>query len=163
MGSRFQHERYVDLTHSATSTHYFIALSMYEPRIRSKVDVLLRQMKARAGGPVNATEWSMFFTFDTMGAVGFNKEFHMLDDGSEHSAIKALHNQLTVIGILSAVPWLMSLLAAIPGATGSYLPFTEWCRKQAETEEKVNMSLPSKSPSIGLMRILDFQSRKRSL
>lgn len=95
-------------------------------------------MKEFSETPINITQWSMFLTFDIMGAVGFGKEFRMLDNGTEHSAIKGLHDQMLVLGILSSIPWLLSMLGAIPGLAGSYVLFTKWCADQAEQKEKVN-------------------------
>ncbi|RDW95068.1 hypothetical protein BP5796_00831 [Coleophoma crateriformis] len=121
------------------------ALSTYEARIGSKTDLFVSRMRELAGKSVNITQWSMFFTFDTMGAVGFGKEFRMLDDAAEHSAIKGLHEQMTVLGILGTVPWLLHLLSAIPGLAGSYEKFTQWCAEQAEQKERVFD--PAKDPS----------------
>lgn len=95
-------------------------------------------MREFAGAPVNITQWSMFYTFDTMGAVGFGKEFRMLDDGAEHSAIKGLHDQMTVLGVLGSIPWLLHMLGAVPGLAGSYEKFTKWCAEQAEQAERVS-------------------------
>jgi hypothetical protein len=110
-------------------------------------------MTKHAGHPINITQWSMFFTFDTMGLVGFGKDFNMLDEGSEHSAIKALHDQMTVLGVLSSLPWLLSMLGAIPGLAGSYALFTKWCGDQGEEKQKVLVRKPPQD------QIINFHSR----
>lgn len=112
-------------------------MKAYEPAVNSKIDLLIGQMKRRVGTPIDVTQWSMFFTFDTMGAVGFGKQFHMLEDGVEHSAIKGLHDQMTALGILSSIPWFLSMVGKIPGLAGSYALFTGWCGEQVEEKKKV--------------------------
>lgn len=112
------------------------ALKSYELRIKALLDLLISQIKAKEGFPIDVTAWSMFFTFDVMGAVGFSKEFHMLRDGTEHSAIKGLHDQMTTLGILSSIPWFLSMVGTIPGLAGSYAPFTKWCGERVEEKEK---------------------------
>ncbi|KAL1962758.1 hypothetical protein VTN77DRAFT_9212 [Rasamsonia byssochlamydoides] len=111
------------------------ALATYEPRVRSKVDVLISQLRARIQQPVDITQWTMYLTFDVMGLVGFDKDFHQLEDAAEHSAIKGLHDQMSAIGILSAVPWLLSLLGSIPGLSGSYGLFMNYCAQQVEEKK----------------------------
>jgi hypothetical protein len=44
----------------------------------------------------------------------------MLESGHKHPAIKGLRDNMAAVGILGTVPWLMSMLSKIPGATGSY-------------------------------------------
>jgi len=100
------------------------ALKAYEPAVNSKIDLLVEQMRTRAGTAIDITKWSMFFTFDTMGAVGFGKQFCMLDGGAEHSAIKGLHDQMTALGVLSSIPWFLSMVGKIPGLAGGYALFT---------------------------------------
>lgn len=65
----------------------------------------------------------------------------MLESGQEHSAIRGLHENMTAVGVLGTVPWLMSMLSKIPGATGSYSRFTDWCGQ--ELKEKREVSYPS--------------------
>ena len=125
------------LHHCCKTDDFSTALKAYEPAINSKIDLLVKQMKNKAGTTINITKWSMFFTFDTMGAVGFGKQFQMLDDGAEHSAIKGLHEQMTTLGILSSIPWFLSMVGAIPGLAGSYALFTSWCGEQVEEKKKV--------------------------
>lgn len=114
-----------------------IALSIYEPRVRSKVDVLVSQLRARLGQPINIAEWAMFLSFDVMGQIGFDKDFHQLEDAKEHSAIAGLHAQMAVLGLLSPLPWLLSFLGSIPGLTGSYALFMDYCAKQVEEAKAV--------------------------
>ncbi|KAF2655203.1 hypothetical protein K491DRAFT_758392 [Lophiostoma macrostomum CBS 122681] len=79
------------------------ALSTYEPRIETKTDLLLKQLKNLADMSVDVTSWSMLFTFDVMGEVGFGEDFRNLATGVEHPAIGKLHTHMTMMGILGTV------------------------------------------------------------
>jgi hypothetical protein len=91
----------------------------------------------------------MFFSFDIMGDVGFGKDFGNLSSGREHPAIKAVHDHMLLIGVVSHVPWLLNLLGRIPGAAAGYRSFFRWCADQIEAKRKVrnNRLLPLRSKS----------------
>ncbi|KAI0480040.1 cytochrome P450 [Xylariaceae sp. FL0804] len=113
------------------------ALASYEPRINAKVDLLLSLIAKSDGKPVNITAYCMFFGFDVMGEIGFSKDFQMLKLATEHSAIRGLHDNMAAVGILGTMPWLMSMLSKIPGATGTYQRFTDWCGKELKTKRAI--------------------------
>lgn len=62
----------------------------------------------------------------------------MLESGREHPAIQGLHESMVAIGIVGAMPWLLSALSKIPGATGGYDRFTRWCSQELETKKKAH-------------------------
>lgn len=62
----------------------------------------------------------------------------MLDSGHKHPAIQALHENMAAVGVLSTVPWLMSMLGKIPGATGSYERFADWCARELQAKRVVS-------------------------
>ena len=115
----------------------FVALATYEPMVKEKVDVFISQLRNRQGQAVDATQWTMFLTFDIMGKVGFGKDFRQLENGTELPAIKGLHDQMGVLGVLSPLPWLLSFLGSIPGLTGSYGLFMDYCAKQVDEKRRV--------------------------
>ena len=80
----------------------------------------------------------MFLSFDIMGDVGFGKDFNSVASGTEHPAIKGIHDHMTVLGVLSNVPWLLNLLACIPGATAGYAGFFSWCANEIKAKQKVS-------------------------
>ncbi|KAL4901993.1 hypothetical protein BDW74DRAFT_187010 [Aspergillus multicolor] len=103
------------------------ALPIYEPRLKHKVDVLISQIRSRLGQPLNITQWTMYLAFDVMGLVGFSKDFRQLEDAAEHAAIKELHGQMLILGILKPVPWVLTILGAIQGLVGNYGQFMTYC------------------------------------
>jgi hypothetical protein len=114
-----------------------IALATYEPRIKAKVDSFLSQIRVNEHKPLDATAWSMFLSFDIMGEVGFGKDFKNLKTGKENPAIQAIHEHMTILGVLSHVPWMLYLMSGIPGATAAYAAFFRWCGSEIDSKQKV--------------------------
>ncbi|RFU30754.1 hypothetical protein B7463_g5576, partial [Scytalidium lignicola] len=114
------------------------ALNTYEPRIKNKIEVFIKQLASHASSskPFDGTAWSMFLSFDVMGEVGFGKDFGCLESGTEHAAIKGVHDHMEVLGILSHVPWLLNILGCIPGATAGYTGFFSWCAAEIKSKQK---------------------------
>ncbi|UDD59021.1 hypothetical protein AFCA_006442 [Aspergillus flavus] len=113
------------------------ALSVYEPRVIAQAKKLIAQVEANQGKPLDATTWSMLFTFDIMGDIGFGKNFGNLTTGKAHPAISAIRDHMRVIAVVSHLPWLLNMLGKIPGAAAGYQGFFKWCTDQVETKRKV--------------------------
>lgn len=64
----------------------------------------------------------------------------MLKSGREHDAIRGVHASMSAISILGTVPWLMSIVSKIPGATGAYLDFIDWCGQELKAKRAVSRS-----------------------
>ncbi|ROW04459.1 hypothetical protein VMCG_04952 [Cytospora schulzeri] len=125
------------------------ALATYQPRIETKARLLSKKIQERAGQIINMTDWSMFFSFDVMGDVGFSKDFGNLTTGVEHSAIKPIHEHIKILGILSPIPWLMNLLGSIPGAAKTYTEMFTICANEIRAKQKaVHEKDVSAAPSI---------------
>lgn len=122
------------------SIFFTTALRTYEPRIKALVDQLMNQF-SKQKGPVNATAWSMYLTFDVMGEVGLGQDFGSVASGTEHPAIKAIHDHLLILGIVSHLPWLLNLASRIPGATAGYAEFFRYCDTQVNTKTKVSRTM----------------------
>lgn len=100
----------------------------------------MEQLKKNAGTPMDMSAWSMFFSFDVMGEIGFGKDFSNLATGVEHVAIQGIHSHMNMLGILSTVPWFLNLVSSIPGAAGGYAEFFSFCAKEIRAKEKVGRS-----------------------
>ncbi|KAK7537322.1 cytochrome P450 [Phyllosticta citribraziliensis] len=118
------------------------ALNSYEPRVRAKVDLLLDQLLARQGQPINTTDWMSFFSFDAMGDLAYGRDFKMLakghgtiesDDGKE-AKISHMHSALKMVGVLSSVPWMIRMLAQTDMA-GDYSIFMNWCKDKMREKQ----------------------------
>lgn len=85
---------------------------------------------------MDVSKWAMFFSFDVMGEVGLGKNFDNLTSGVEHSAIQGVHDHMTMLGILSTVPWLLNVLSCIPGAAAGYTDFFNFCSSEIREKNK---------------------------
>lgn len=63
----------------------------------------------------------------------------MLNSQKEHLAIQGLHESMAGVGVLGTVPWFMSMLSKLPGATGRFSPFTDWCSQQLKDKREVQL------------------------
>ncbi|KAE8316235.1 cytochrome P450 [Aspergillus transmontanensis] len=117
------------------------SLSVYEPRVIAQAKKLTAQVEANQGKPLDVTTWSMLFTFDIMGDIGFGKDFGNLTTGKAHSAISAVRDHMRVIAVVSHLPWLLNMLGKIPGAAAGYQGIFKWCTDQVETKRKVSSPL----------------------
>ncbi|KAH8894611.1 cytochrome P450 [Thozetella sp. PMI_491] len=127
----------------------FRALATYEPRVRSKVDLLISRLGT--GKPIDVSEYALYFGFDVMGEVGFSKDFNMLEKCESHPAITQLHALMDFLGLLGHVPWLMALARQIRGEKSGPIRFIEWCnheirRKQREHEDEKASSESAHQP-----------------
>jgi len=61
----------------------------------------------------------------------------MLESGSEHPAIKGVHESMLAIGVLGTAPWLLSMISKVPGAAAGFSRFTTWCHQQLQEKRKV--------------------------
>ncbi|KAJ5690479.1 hypothetical protein N7462_004871 [Penicillium macrosclerotiorum] len=89
----------------------------------------------------------MYFTFDVMGEIAFSKDFKQLEHATEHFAIKAMHAQMNMIGLVGKVPWLIAVLSAIPGLGGPYKTFMKYTTEQIEKRKTVWYQETEKKPT----------------
>jgi GTPase len=106
--------------------------------MRDHLDKLMHKLHERKGQAIDMSFWSNLFSFDVMGEVGFSRSFNMLDDEKEHKAIKGLHESMKFVGTMGHVPWLMQFLGSIPGMTGAYGDFVEWCVAEVKKKQSVS-------------------------
>ncbi|KAI8963127.1 cytochrome P450 [Daldinia sp. FL1419] len=110
------------------------SLQIYQPRIRAFVKELDRQIAQRQ--VIDVTAWSMYLSFDIMGEVGFGESFGCVSSGMKNPAIKAVHDHMHVLGLLSHVPWLLNIFGRIPGASRAYHPFFNYCQSQIDKKRQ---------------------------
>lgn len=87
---------------------------------------------------MDMTKWAMFFSFDVMGEVGFSTDFQSLEKGEEHEATKPLHESMGLAyNVGATMPWLLSIIVRIPGASGAMEQFVKLCSHQLDEKKKV--------------------------
>ncbi|KAL2278404.1 hypothetical protein FJTKL_14499 [Diaporthe vaccinii] len=116
------------------STWY--ALATYQQRVKEKSDLLTKQIQHRAGQPIDITKWAMFYSFDVIGEVAFGKDFGNLITGTEHSALKPIHEHIKVFAVLGHLPWLMNIMTSIPSASSVYTEIFSFCENEIRAKQK---------------------------
>ncbi|KAK7949098.1 uncharacterized protein PG986_009984 [Apiospora aurea] len=114
----------------------FCSTRNLRPRIKSHADLLVQRLREQSGRPVNATQWSMFFSFDLIGDVGYGKSFDQLATLEEHPAVKPIHGNMSELAILGQVPWLLHFLSSIPGGMKAFDDTANFCQGQRRTKQK---------------------------
>lgn len=115
----------------------YTALDAYVPRVAMHCDKLVEQLQSRKDQVIDLQKWASFFSFDVMGDVGLGKGFGTLDTGEDHPGIAAVHDAMYSVGLMTPVPWLISLLTAIPGAASAIVDFQKYCADAVDEKEKV--------------------------
>ncbi|KAK8047912.1 hypothetical protein PG996_015976 [Apiospora saccharicola] len=108
------------------------SLRMYESRIKDKVDDFM--LRLGTDGPLNVTQETSFYAWDVLGEIAFSVDFRMLKTGIEHPAVDGLHWAMATAGVITNFPWLMNMLRVIPGATGRFQNFADWCYEQVDNK-----------------------------
>ncbi|EGR44205.1 uncharacterized protein TRIREDRAFT_70842, partial [Trichoderma reesei QM6a] len=139
------------------------ALELYEPRVQAKVELLMSNIAAAESSPINVTKYFMYFSFDVMADfIGFSKDFRMLESTSYHPAIKGIHRTMSLIGILSTVPWLIYMIGSIPGLT-TYNLFSRWCRDEVNEKRKTLIMNTVKEPQDIMSWLLKAPPSKKAV
>lgn len=133
MGSWVESERWACWAWIETSaSDLYLALTTYEPHVNFKSNVLVGQLKSQVNQPLNIAKWTMFYSFDVMGLVGFGEDFNQLESGLEHYAIRGVHDQIFMIGLLNQIPWLSYPLNALQPLSGGFGLFKIYCNNMVK-------------------------------
>ena len=109
----------------------------YEERIAFYQDQLLAKIAASNEEPINVTELYKHFTFDIMGDLAFGTSFNMLKSSEKHWAIRLLQKGMEPLGLMLPT-WCFRLLLHIPGATGDWFAFQDYCCQRLD--ERIEVS-----------------------
>ncbi|KAG6366127.1 hypothetical protein INS49_000303 [Diaporthe citri] len=75
--------------------------------------------------------------FDVIGEVAFGKDFGNLATGTEHSALKPIHEHIKVFAVLGHLPWLMNIMTSIPSASSIYTEIFSFCEDEIRAKQKL--------------------------
>ncbi|KAH8800518.1 putative benzoate 4-monooxygenase cytochrome P450 [Flagelloscypha sp. PMI_526] len=123
------------------------SLSVYEPRVESKADSLICQLRlqAHSESPINMTAWCGFFAFDVMGDIGLGKDFQSVETGTEHPAMTFIHLATRIVALGGTLPWLMRLRTLFPRkASAGYIALIEYSSERVF--EKQRTLVPDSKP-----------------
>ena len=115
-------------------------LRCYEDRIKIYQDQLITHISDLGGKPVNVSELFGLYSFDVMGDLAFGVPFKMLQNREQHWAVKLLHKGMEPLGLMLPT-WCFRLLLAIPGATGDWFMFKDYCCQRLDERIHVRYHL----------------------
>ncbi|KAK2778748.1 hypothetical protein FQN52_005483 [Onygenales sp. PD_12] len=118
------------------------SLRNYEPRVAKYTDDLAKQIKKFSGGPVNASKWFNYYSFDVMGDLAFAEPFNMLKDGKTHWAIGLLNEGQGGLGLLGPTDWLFAILVNTPVVNAGFKRFVAFADQQITNRAKLKPELP---------------------
>ena len=101
-------------------------LQGYEDRIAHYQDQLITRISDLDEKPINVSELFKIYSFDVMGDLAFGASFDMLQNNKQHWAVELLHKGMKPLGLMLPT-WCFRLLLAIPGASGDWFKFKEFC------------------------------------
>jgi hypothetical protein len=76
--------------------------------------------------------------------------------GVEHPAVDGLHWAMATAGVVTTLPWLMNMLRCIPGATGRFERFAEWCYEQLDLKREVLASEKASEKTAKLQDVMSW-------
>ncbi|KIX99293.1 uncharacterized protein Z520_04869 [Fonsecaea multimorphosa CBS 102226] len=88
------------------------AMAEFEPLMVRHVDEFIEQIRLRK--EVDIALWINFLSFDIMGDLTFDMPFNMVKSGETHHFMTTLRRFMKAVSMLSAIPWLNSLVHALP-------------------------------------------------
>ncbi|KAJ5415823.1 cytochrome P450 [Penicillium sp. CMV-2018d] len=141
-----------------SASDLYLALKTYEPHVNFKSNVLVRQLLSQGNQPVDMAQWTMFYSFDVIGLVGFGEDFNQLESGLEHYAIRGVHDQMFMIGLLNQIPWLSYPLNALQPLSGGFGLFKIYCNNMVKKCALKYQKLHDNTPRDVISWLLKAQS-----
>ncbi|KAI9722768.1 MAG: hypothetical protein M1828_004464 [Chrysothrix sp. TS-e1954] len=140
------------------------ALSSYNQRVAGHAKKLSQRIGTLNGRLEDTSFWFRCFAFDTLGDVSFGMKFDMLDEAQTNETeksremIETVTQGVSLIGPLSPIPWLLSILRALPGAT------QKWDKMLAFIWDKLQDRLQMEAPEVDIMSwMLDASAQSDSV
>ncbi|KAI9699833.1 MAG: hypothetical protein M1820_007006 [Bogoriella megaspora] len=116
------HEKYGDIVR--------IVLAEYCIRIQTYVDQLEGHLAKTSGRSVGVTDLFNWFSFDIMGDLALGTSFNMLLNSEWHFSMSLLRGFMSLLGLISPVPWLAHILISVPGATREWNRTVQYCKSR---------------------------------
>ncbi|KAJ5614876.1 cytochrome P450 monooxygenase-like protein [Penicillium herquei] len=113
------------------------ALREFEQREIAYVNLMIEQIRHRAGQSLNVTRWMNFFTFDVTAEFALGLSFGMLANGEPHPIMETMHSGQRYFAALSPVPWLGRILLKLPAQISGASWFKAWCAQQVQRQREI--------------------------
>ena len=115
-------------------------LRVFENRITRFQDQLVERILGLEGRSVDISELLSFYNFDVMGDLAFSTPFNLLREDRLHWVVKMLHRSVEPLGWMFP-SWCFRTLLVIPGATGDWFAFMNYCCQRLEERMKVSIHI----------------------
>jgi len=112
----------------------------YSPQIELFTDALLRRIRFNLGKPINFNELAVHYSYDVMTQLAFGESGGFIDGTSSETAnnvIDGLHTGLDTIGLLSHIPWMMTLLTTFSFLPGPMRVVNDWSDQALKRRKQV--------------------------
>lgn len=103
------------------------SLDKFDDGIQDVISIYLQQAKEQGVMDVPAIMGRV--SFDIMGLCGYGKTFDATAKGEAHPGLVSMRKAHYVLGSLRWMPWLMNMLADLPGGGSDFVPFLNMCSK----------------------------------
>ncbi|OQV04950.1 hypothetical protein CLAIMM_09760 [Cladophialophora immunda] len=92
------------------------ALTSYEPKVLEMVELAVKVCVEKDGQVIDVRPIIQSFTFDTMGKVGFSRDYGMVDGTNVHAGreMRSLAEHMRMLFMTRPTPWLKHLYRALP-------------------------------------------------
>ncbi|KAF2445239.1 cytochrome P450 [Karstenula rhodostoma CBS 690.94] len=114
------------------------ALHSYQERVKTHVDNLSTNIGKRLGDSINSTELFLLFGFDVMGDTAFGSSFGMLETNEEDPIFQIMRSGIFIIGRLTPLPWLVTVLSSLPGAAGDFKKLAAFAETSIQNRAKMD-------------------------
>jgi tryprostatin B 6-hydroxylase len=114
------------------------ALRSYQEQVKTHVDRLCANIGKRLDEPINCTQLFLFFGFDVMGDTAFGSGFGMLESNEEHPIAQIMRGGIYIIGRLTPIPWLVTVLTSLPGANADFKKLEAYAEESIQKRPKMD-------------------------
>jgi tryprostatin B 6-hydroxylase len=117
------------------------ALQGYDEAMREVLQDWLEVLKSASddGRALNVSLYSMLIPFDSMGKVGFSKDFHGVSQGKENHMLRLLEAVFKAVGYLGEVTWPFGIGKGL-GLDRDMVEFEELAVQLTDERDKVSQS-----------------------
>lgn len=127
-------------------------LLIYEFKIETHINQLLRNIESLDGQLVNVSKWFTYFSLDVIGDLAFSKGFGMLDgqDEGKRAGARIIDECQKGLPVMGPVPWTFTILTRTPFVSRPFYKMVEWCLGHAT--ERMTVWIDPKYDSCGLQK-----------
>ncbi|KAH8821374.1 cytochrome P450 [Xylogone sp. PMI_703] len=109
----------------------------YENRIKETIRDFFSKIESKRQDPIDISLYSLLISFDTMGRVGYSKEWGVVKKGSEDVMLSLLEAAFRPIGKLGRVAWILALVNQLK-LSKEFLAFEDLAKRSMDERLKMD-------------------------